>query len=139
MDERVAVGAGRGDVALVAVRIRSGDGRNGGMGEVEVAGLPLGRRLREAGLRLLVGLIGGLLFLPVPLVHLFGVAVFLTMLFLAVRRLGVRQVVRGARGRCPSCHADGPLFVGLGGKRLRFPLETHCPGCQVSLTLESVP
>lgn len=122
----------------VPVAIRAGDGRKGGAGEVDVADLPWGRRLRQAGMRILAGLVGGVLFLPVPLIHLLGVGLFVTMTVLAVRRLGVRQVIRGARGRCPSCEAEGPFFVGLGGKRLRFPLETSCSGCGVSLELEPV-
>jgi hypothetical protein len=109
---------------------------------VDVADLSMGRRLRQAGLRLVVGMVGGAVFLPVPLIHFFGIAVFATMVILAVRRLTVGQVIRGARGRCPSCQAEGSFFVGLvrlGGRRVRFPLETACPGCGVSLVLERVP
>lgn len=95
------------------------------------------RRLGKAALTFVVGLVVGVLLLPVPLIHLFGVIFFLAMAVLAVRRLAIPAVVHSAEGRCPSCQAEGPLFVGLGGRRLAFPIRTTCSRCHVGLDLDS--
>jgi hypothetical protein len=118
------------------VHIRAEDGHGGGAGEVEVAKPPLRRRLWKAGLLFLVGLGAGVLLLPIPLIHLFGVMFFLGMSTLAARRLLSRSVLKGAHGTCPSCNADGDYFVGMGGRRLAFPIVTSCPHCHVELQLE---
>jgi hypothetical protein len=118
------------------VRIRSQDGRTGGFGAVAYARPAFRRRLGKAALTFLMGLVVGVLVLPVPLIHLFGVIFFLAMSVLAIRRLATRAVLDSAEGRCPSCQAEGPLFVGLGGRRFAFPIRTSCPRCHVRLDLE---
>ena len=120
----------------IPVRIRAQDGKEGGAGELAYARPGLRRRLWKSGLLFLVGLGCGVLLLPIPLIHLFGVMFFLAMSGLAVRRLVSRTVLKGARGRCPSCQAEGPYFVGFGGRRLAFPVVTSCPRCNVRLELE---
>jgi len=120
----------------VAVQIRAQNGAAGGSGEVEYARPSLRRRTWKAGVLFVVGLGCGVLLLPVPLIHLFGAAFFLAMSALAARRLISRNVLKRAHGRCPSCNAKGPYFVGFGGRRLAFPIVTSCPQCHVSLELE---
>jgi hypothetical protein len=123
----------------VPVRIRAQDGKDGGAGEISYARPGLRRRLGKAGALFLVGLVCGVLLLPIPLIHLFGVMFFLAMSGLAVRRLLSRTVLKGASGRCPSCSAEGPYFVGFGGRRLTYPVVTSCPRCNVQLELEPAP
>jgi hypothetical protein len=120
----------------VPVRIRASNGRSGGKGVALVAMPPLLRRIRKAGILFAIGLGGGLLFLPIPLIHLFGLIFFLAMSALAARRMISTSVLKGARGVCPSCGKEGSYFVGFGGKRLRWPVSASCPHCNVGLGLE---
>ena len=122
----------------VPVRIRAQDGKSGGTGTVTCARPSFRQRLGQAALIFVIGLVVGTLLLPVPLIHLFGVMFFLGMTGLAVRRLATRTVLRGAEGTCPSCQATGEFFVGMGGRRLRFPVKTSCPKCHVHLELDPV-
>ena len=123
----------------MAVQIRAENGRTGGVGEVDVAQPPLRRRIMKAGVLFLAGAAIGVLLLPVPLIHLFGIFFFLGMGVLGFRRLFATSVLKGARGRCPSCQAEGSYFVGMGGRRLSFPIVTSCPHCHASLELEPAP
>ena len=123
----------------VPVRIRAQDGKEGGAGELSYASPGLRRRLGKAGLLFLVGLVCGVLLLPIPLIHLFGIMFFLAMSGLAVRRLLSRTVLKRASGRCPSCQAEETFFVGFGGRRLAYPVVTSCPRCNVRLELEPAP
>ncbi len=123
----------------VPVRIRAENGGAAGSGEVEYAKPSLRRRVWKAGALVLLGLGCGLLLLPIPLIHFFGVIFFLAMCALAARRLSSRNVLKGARGRCPSCNAEAAYFVGFGGRRLAFPVVTSCPQCHINLELEPAP
>ena len=127
------------ETLTLPVRIRSQDGRAGGLGEVQFAQPSLGRRLRKAGALLFAGLVALVIFLPVPLMHLVGVLIFLLMTGLAARRLRSRDVLRSASGRCPACGAEGSYYVGFGGQRLVFPIATSCPACHIGLELERRP
>lgn len=117
------------------VSITAIDGRAGSQGEVEFVRPPLRRRLRKAGLLFLAGVAGGMLLLPIPLVHIAGLAFFLTLTGLAGRRLLSREILKAASGHCPACGAAGEYFVGFGGRRLAFPIVTSCPHCTIELTL----
>lgn len=117
------------------VAIRAEDGHAGGRGDVEVSRPPLTHRLVRAALLAAVGLVVGVLLLPIPLIHLVGVMFFLVMLGLAARRAVARTVLRRAHGRCPSCGTEGSYFVGFGGRALKFPVKTSCPSCKLGLEL----
>jgi len=119
----------------IAVSITAGDGRSGGHGTIEIAQLPMRRRMVTAAKRVAIGLGGGLLLLPVPIIHLFGIVFFLGMTGLAAKGLVSAQVLAGAEGSCPSCGATGALYVGMGGRRVRFPVASTCPKCNVALEL----
>jgi hypothetical protein len=119
----------------IPVTISAIDGHAGGQGNVEFVRPPFKRRLWKGGVLLLIGLGGGVLLLPIPLIHILGVVFFLTLTGLAVRRLLSRQVVKAASGHCPACGAPGEYFVGVGGRRLSFPIVTSCPRCSIELTL----
>lgn len=119
----------------IPVEIRAENGQRGGIGEVEFARPPFARRLWKAGVLFLVGLVGGALLLPVPLIHLFGIMFFLALTGLAIKRLLSRQVFKGASGTCPACHAEGTYFIGFGGRRLAWPVKTSCPHCSLGLEL----
>ena len=119
----------------IPVTISAIDGRTGGQGEVEFVRPPLQRRLWKAGALLLIGLAGGVLLLPIPLIHIVGLAFFLTLTGLAVRRLLSREILKAASGQCPACGAAGEYFAGFGGRRLAFPIVTSCPTCAIELTL----
>jgi len=123
------------ELIRIPVEVHSQDGYGGGTGLVVIFEPPLGRRLWKAGALFLVGVAVGTLLLPVPLIHLAGVMFFLAMSWLAVRRLFATQVLKGAHGRCPSCHQDGDYFVGFGGRRLAYPVKSSCPHCRVGLEL----
>jgi ribosomal protein S27AE len=94
-----------------------------------------GRRVREAGLMVLGGALLAVVLLPVPIIHLVGVGLFLTILVLAVRRVRAPAVIRSAHGTCPKCGAEGAFFVGFGRKQLRLPISTSCGRCAYPLTL----
>lgn len=117
------------------VTISAIDGRTGSQGEVEFVRPPLKRRLWKAGGLFLIGLAGGVLLLPIPLIHLVGLVFFLTLTGLAVRRLLSREILKTATGHCPACGAPGEYFAGFGGRRLSFPIVTSCPRCNIELTL----
>lgn len=119
----------------VPVMLRAGDGRGGTRGSVAFAQPGFGRRLVRSGVQFLAGLaIGGLL-LPVPLIHLFGIMFFLAMSGLALKRLVTRRVLKHAAGQCPSCQTEQDFFVGMGGRRLKFPVVSSCPACHVRLDM----
>jgi hypothetical protein len=123
------------ELIRIPVAVRSQDGFGGGVGEVVIAEPPLQRRLWKAGLLFLAGIGVGLLLLPIPLIHLAGLMFFLAMSALAVRRLFARRVLKGAHGQCPSCRKEGDYFVGIGGRKLVYPVHTSCPHCSVALEL----
>jgi hypothetical protein len=123
------------ELIRIPVAIRSQNGHGGGIGEVVIAEPPLGRRLWKAGLLLVAGIGVGIVLLPVPLIHLAGVMFFLAMSALAVRRLFSFRVLKGAHGRCPSCGKEGDYFVGVGGRKLVYPVHTSCAHCSVALEL----
>lgn len=111
----------------------------GGSGEgVAERGRPTrAERGKRAGIMLLVGLGVALLFLPIPLIHLFGLFFFLVVALLAGQRLMTGAVLRSARGTCGSCGREGRYFVGLGWRPFRLPVKTSCPHCAIALTLEA--
>ena len=118
-----------------AINIASVSGRAGGTGTIEFAQPSLGHRLSRATLLFVVGVVCGVLLLPVPLIHLFGIFFFLAMTGLAAKRLITRRVLRGASGTCPACGGEGRFFVGFGGRGLKFPIATNCRHCHVGLRL----
>jgi hypothetical protein len=122
-------------IVEIPVQIQAQDGHAGEHGTVTVAKPGFGRRLASAGVLELIGVGIGAVLLPVPLIHLFGIMFFLGMTGLALKQLASGRVLRSARGRCPSCGAEQSLYVGLGGRRARFPIATSCPACHVRLEL----
>ncbi len=119
----------------IPITISAIDGRTGGQGEVEFVRPRLQRRLWKAGVLFLIGLAGGVLLLPIPLIHFVGLVFFLTLTGLAVRRLLSREILKAASGHCPACGAPGEYFAGFGGRRLSFPIVTSCPRCNIEITL----
>ena len=97
-----------------------------------------GERLRRAAMFLVIGCVG-LVLLPVPGVHFFGVAVFVAGLAVAVQRARTPIVVGGAEGTCPACGHAGRWFAGTGWRPVRWPLVTSCPSCKVELRLTPAP
>jgi len=128
-----------GERARVAVRIRGADGTASDDGWVETAERPLGARLRDGALIALGGTAVGILLLPIPLIHLFGVIFALSMWGLGVHQARSKTVVTGAGGTCPGCRKPGVFFSGFGRKRFKLPLATSCPNCARGLRLEPLP
>lgn len=118
-----------------AISIASVSGRTGGIGAIEFAQPSLGHRLSRAAGIFVVGVVCGVLLLPVPLIHLFGIFFFVAMTGIAAKRVMTRRVLKGASGTCPACGGEGRFFVGFGGRGLKFPIATHCKHCQVELHL----
>ena len=125
--------------ARLPVRIRAADGTSRDDGWIDTAARPLSARLGEAGLIALGGTAAGILLLPVPLIHLFGVMFALFMWGFALRRARTRTVLVEAGGICPGCGEPGAFFVGFGRQRFRFPISTSCPRCAHALSLEPLP
>ena len=120
--------------AAIPVEVHASGGPPAG-GELVVEHPSRSRRIREAALMILGGAVLAVVLLPVPIIHLVGIGLFLTILVLAVRRVGAPAVIRSAHGTCPKCGAEGAFFVGFGRKQLRLPISTSCGKCAYPLTL----
>ncbi len=110
-----------------------------GPAEAQVGHLSLGRRLRRAGIPVLLGVMGALILLPVPLMHLAGIPLLGVGGYLGVRNLRAHDVFLGASGRCPSCQSQTGLFIGFGNPPFKLPVTTSCSACGRSLTLDRAP
>lgn len=120
----------------VPVSIRATNGSGPTSGTVEIGERTLRERLRQSGLILAAALIVGLLFLPVPLIHLFGVLAAVGGTVFAVRRFRVRALVLRAAGQCPSCLANTTFFTVGGLRAARWPFTTSCFACGIGVQLE---
>ena len=118
-----------------AISITSASGKSGGSGTIQFSQPTFGQRLARAGIIFLLGLGGGLLFLPVPLMHLLGLFFFLVLTGVAAKRLVTLRVLQGASGSCPSCGKESRFFVGFGGRGVKFPIKTDCKHCHTALRL----
>jgi len=121
------------------VRVRASDGTARDDGWIRTAERPLAARLGEGALIALGGTAAGVLLLPIPLIHLFGVIFAVSMWGLGFHRARTKTVVVEAGGTCPRCEKAGTYYVGFGRKRFRLPISTSCPHCANSLTLEPLP
>lgn len=106
---------------------------------MRVGELPLGRRLHEAGVCLIIGLTVGGALLFVPLVHILGILFALALIGIASHRLCAGRVLEAARGICPDCGGEGPFYVGVGRRRFRVPTTASCKACGIELTLAPLP
>jgi hypothetical protein len=121
------------------VRVRAADGTARDDGWVRTAERPLAARIGEGALIALAGTAGGVLLLPIPLVHLFGIIFAVSMWGLGLHRARTRTVVVEAGGTCPRCGTAGVYYAGFGRKRFRLPISTSCPHCANRLDLEPLP
>ena len=119
------------------VRIQAANGATRDDGWVRIASRPSAARIGEGLLLALGGTAVGILLLPIPLVHLFGIMFALSTWWLGFRRATTARVVAGAGGTCPRCGKTGNFFVGFGRKRYGFPIATSCPHCAHRLALEA--
>ena len=127
------------DPLRVPARVRAANGLVRDDGWVRIAHRPLLARIGEGLLIAGGGTAVGVLLLPVPLVHLFGVLFALSTWWLGLRRAQTGTVVVSTGGTCPQCGEAGNFFAGFGRKRFRLPLSTSCPKCSHALTLEPAP
>lgn len=127
------------DASRLTVRVRAANGASRNDGWVDTATRPLAARLGEAGLIALGGTAMGILLLPVPLVHLFGVVFAVSTWGFAIHRARTKVVLVRAGGTCPRCRETGAYFVGFGRQRFRFPISTSCPHCANALSLDLLP
>jgi hypothetical protein len=125
--------------SMIAIEIRAMNGAGPAEGTAEVVHRPLGTRLRQSLMIFGGGLLVGLVFLPIPLIHLFGILAFLAGIILAFRRFRTTTLLTRAAGRCPSCDHVGQLFVGAGLRAARWPFHTSCHSCGVQLRLNPGP
>jgi len=121
------------------VRVRAADGSSNDSGWITTAHRPVGARIGEGALIAGGGIAIGILLLPIPLIHLFGIMFALTACWFGLQRARTATVVVSTGGTCPRCQKDGTFFAGFGRKRFRLPLSTSCPSCAHALTLESLP
>lgn len=134
-----ATGAAAGPETRIAVRVRTSDGRTSDDGWIRVAHRPVARRV---GGGLLLGLGGtavGILLLPVPLIHLFGVMFALAAWGLGVKRALTPTTLVGAGGTCPNCGKKGDFYSGFGHQRIRYPISSSCSSCASQVRLEPLP
>lgn len=127
------------DAQRIAVRVRAADGTARDDAWVETAHRPLAARLGEGLLVAGGGTLVGIMLLPIPLIHLFGIMFALSTWWVGIQRARTTTVVSKAGGTCPHCETAGRFFSGFGRKRFRLPLSTSCPSCSHALTLESLP
>ena len=121
------------------VRVRAADGTARDDGWVRTAERPFLARLGEGALIALGGTAVGVLLLPIPLVHLFGVIFGVSMWGLGVHRARTRTVIVEVGGTCPHCEKAGAFYAGFGRKRFRLPISSSCPNCSHALSLEALP
>ena len=105
------------DLPRIPVRVRAADGTARDDGWIRVAHRPVAKRFGEAALIAGAGTLAGVLLLPVPLVHIFGILFMLTTWWFAVQRARTEHGVVSAGGTCPRCAKEGRFFVGFGRKR----------------------
>jgi hypothetical protein len=117
------------------ISIRAINGSGPSAGSAELVERPIRDRLRQSLVIFGAGLAIGVLFLPVPLIHLFGLMAAVTATVIAVRRFGVRTLVVRASGRCPACGADTTFFMAGGLRAARWPLASSCAACGIGVRL----
>ncbi len=120
------------------VRVRAADGTARDDGWVRVAHRPFAARLGEGVLIAGGGTAIGVLLLPIPLIHLFGIMFALTTWWFGLQRVRTDTVIVSVGGTCPRCGKAGAFFAGFGRKRFRLPISTSCPACSHALTLEAL-
>jgi hypothetical protein len=125
--------------APLRVRVRAADGTARDDGWVRTAHRPFAARVGEGLMIAGGGTAIGVLLLPVPLVHLFGIMFALSTWWFGLQRMRTDTVVVSVGGTCPHCDKAGTFFAGFGRKRYRLPISTSCPSCSHALTLESLP
>jgi len=104
------------------------------LAEVELYELSPTDRLKRAAMIFGAGVVAALVFLPVPLVHLFIVPGALVLgVILALVRLQQRDIFRSVEGSCPFCGTK-QRFTALG--KVRIPKALNCSSCQRQLVLE---
>jgi hypothetical protein len=117
------------------ISIHAINGSGPSSGSAELFERPLRDRLRQSALIFGAGLVVGLVFLPIPLIHLFGLLAAAIASVVAVRRFRVRTLVVRATGRCPACDADTSFFMAGGLRAARWPLTTTCSACGIGVRL----
>jgi hypothetical protein len=127
-----------GTFRTVALELREWGSGPVGAAEARVDLLGLGRRLLRGLMPVLLAMIGALLLLPVPLMHLAGIPLLALGLYFGFRNARARQVFRSASGTCPSCDNTTDLFVGFGRPPFTLPVKTSCTSCGRNLMLERV-
>jgi hypothetical protein len=127
------------DDSTIAVRVRAADGTSRDDGWVRTAHRPFPARVGEGLMIAGGGTAVGVLLLPVPLVHLFGIMFALTTWWIALQRVRTDTVVVSVGGTCPHCGTTGTFYAGFGRKRYRLPISTSCPSCSHALSLEPLP
>ncbi|NNG17088.1 MAG: hypothetical protein HKM89_11470 [Gemmatimonadales bacterium] len=100
--------------------------------------LRLRRRVLRGVTPVLLALIGALVLLPVPLMHLAGIPLLGLGLYFGFRNARACEVFRSASGTCPSCNSHTDLFVGFGRPPFELPVKTSCASCGRNLMLERV-
>ncbi|MFZ5625490.1 MAG: hypothetical protein ACOY71_13875 [Gemmatimonadota bacterium] len=94
------------------------------------------RRLGRAALCAGAGLILAVLFLPIPIMHLVGIALGIPGgIYLASRQLRIGHVLRKLEGTCPFCGQRQAFWPGLGVLGFRLPLSVSCESCHRNLTV----
>ena len=99
----------------------------------DVRELSSAERYRRAAASAGLLLLGALLALPIPVVHLVATPSFLVAAAVVATRT-VRETSRYERvsGPCPACEADGELPVPPSAK---LPITLPCPACGEFLTI----
>ncbi|HEX3926585.1 MAG TPA: hypothetical protein VHW65_01190 [Gemmatimonadales bacterium] len=97
------------------------------------------QRLKRAGKVLGISILLAATLIPVPLVHLIGIPLLLSVgIYLTIRQLGAAARLSPLQLPCPKCGAPNRVGGGLGYASADRPMDRLCESCRRPLVLRII-